>query len=800
MKKLYLFFFCAVMTSALAAQRNYLITNVENKPTVDGDLNEAFWDNIPATDSFTTTLPAFGRVPKNATTVKMAYTKNGIYVAVECLTPKTRKDGSNRDEIGTGDYFSIGLDTWDDDQNAFVFTANAAGQRIDQRLSSNTDGIGFDTPWFVKTRREVDRWTAEIYIPFVALRFPKQIKQDWGLQLTRFDRSTGELSTWNPQNPLIGDIVLQYGTLSSMNIQNPQKRIGITGHVMLSEETITGSAYIDTSFFLTGLEGRIGVNSATTLDFTITPTAEFSESYTGGMTFSSNPYNIPLTFPTIVPLQSSEEERGIFQKSNILAYNRTIAPAFTTTGVAPTPFPVFFYETSGGRLLNRTRFTTRTKNNIGIAMNNTIYNGYEHRFFLLSGEEIVRNTGRQFYNSIAIEKCLRNNSWIQFANNYTHAATDITSNLAALSTQLRDKSNHYELKSTFKLQSQNHFSVADGRVELSRINSALNYGVSYQSPIKTGAGLLLPLNIYTPRINPNILKGFVSKRSFAPRHSYWQNTTKTLNISQYWTKNELDLIPVEMEASFSGLDQKFRQASLALVLNPLGAYESLQSFDITIFRKIKWPIGLRAGFDSDQRKRYVGHIGIAADWMGSNHFRHALDLSAYFVPNAAFKIEVSSQIGLLTNMNMGSSFFPTTRNIEQSNTISSANRLAVHWFPSRKISIALYMVRDYSKIFNRNIYRLNNEGAFEPIDYLFEYPTKNIHWNLMGGELQWNLTKISRLVFGIRQGDGNYFFPGLPPPIGPGVENERERYNNKVYLGFVWNLNCDIEDNKLLIK
>ncbi|MEY3238908.1 MAG: hypothetical protein RIR11_346, partial [Bacteroidota bacterium] len=40
MKKLYLFFFCAVMTSALAAQRNYLITNVENKPTVDGDLNE----------------------------------------------------------------------------------------------------------------------------------------------------------------------------------------------------------------------------------------------------------------------------------------------------------------------------------------------------------------------------------------------------------------------------------------------------------------------------------------------------------------------------------------------------------------------------------------------------------------------------------------------------------------------------------------------------------------------------------------------------------------------------------------
>jgi Domain of unknown function (DUF5916) len=799
MKKLYLYLLCSILTFTLAAQRNYLITNVNDKPNVDGILDEAFWESIPATDSFTTALPAFGRIPKNATTVKMAYTKHGIYVAVACFTPQTRKDGSKRDELGTGDYFSIGLDTWDDDQNAFVFTANAAGQRIDQRLSSNYDGMGFDTPWFVKTHREVDRWTAEIYIPFIALRFPKQKKQDWGLQFTRFDRSTGELSTWNPQNPLVSDIVLQYGTLSSMNIENPKERIGITGHMSANEETITGSARIDTSLFLTGLEGRIGVNSATTLDFTITPTAEFTEIYNTGTFFSFNPFNIPPPLPTIVPLQSSEEERGIFQKSNILEYNRSIAPGFTAAKVAPNPSSVFFYETTGGRLLNRTRFTTRTKDNIGIAVSNAIYGAYEHRFSTSTGD-ITRNTGKQIYNSIAIEKCLRNNSWIQFANNYHHAAADITTNLAALSTQLRDKSNHYELKSTLKLQSQDHFSVADGRVELSRINSALNYGVSYQSPIKTGAGLLLPLHIYTPRINPNILKGFLSRRSFAPRHPRWQNTTKTLHISRYWTKNELDLIPVEVEASFTGLDQKFRQASVALVLNPLGVTESLPLSDITILRKIKWPIGLCAGFDSDQRKRYVGHIAVGSDWAGSNHFSHALDLSAYWVPHATFKIEVSSQIALLTNMDMNSSILPITRNIEQSNTASSANRLAVHWFPYRKFSLELYMVHNYANIFKREMYKLSNEGTFEPVDYLFEYATKRTQWNLLGGELQWNFTKISRLVFGIRQGDGNYFFSQSPPPIGAGIENEGDRYNNKVYLGFVWNLNCSIEDNKLQIK
>ncbi len=773
----------------LLAQRNYLISKVEERPNMDGVLEKAFWGNIPATDSFTTSLPAFGRVPKNATTVKMAYSKDGIYIAVACFTPKTRKDGSNRDELGTGDYFSIGLDTWNDDQNAFVFTANASGQRIDQRLSSNYDGMGFDTPWFVKTHREVDRWTAEIYIPFIALRFPKQKKQDWGLQFTRFDRSTGELSTWNPQNPLVSDLVLQYGTLSSMQIDNPKERIGITGHMSANEETITGSARIDTSLFLTGLEGRLGVNSATTWDFTITPTAEFVEIYNTGTFFSSNPYNIAPPFPTIVPLQSSEEERGVFQKSNILEYNRTIAPGFTAGKVAPSPSSVFFYETTGGRLLNRTRFTTRTKNNVGIAVSNAIYSRYEHSFIVSTGASINRNTGKQIYNSIAIEKSLRNNSWIQFANNYHHAAADITTNLAALSTQLRDKSNHYELKSTLKLQSQDRFSVADGRIALSRINSALNYGVSYQSPIKTGAGLLLPLHIYTPRINPNILKGFLSRRSFAPRHPRWQNTTKTLHISRYWTKNELDLIPVEVEASFTGLDQKFRQASVALVLNPLGAYESLPLSDLTIFRKIKSPIGLHAGLNSDQRKRYVGHIGIASDWAGSNHFRHALELSAYLVPHPSFKIEVSSQIALLTNVDMNSSILPITRNIEQSNTASSANRLAVHWFPYRKLSLELYMVRDYAKIFKREMYKLSNEGTIEPVDYLFEYATKRTQWNLMGGELQWNFTKISRLVLGVRQGDGNYFISSTAPPFGLGPEYEGDRSNNKVYLGFVWNLN-----------
>ena len=338
MKKIYLFPFFLLLTIVLNAQRNYLITKSVETPKLDGKLELEFWGDIPVTDSFTTALPSFGRTPIHATTVQMVYTATGIYIGFDCQSDKIRYDLSQRDQIGTGDYCSVGLDTWNDDQNAFLFTVTAGGQRADARVSSTLIDQDYDTYWIAKTDNTIDGWSAEFFIPFNALRFPVGEQQNWGLQFTRFDRSSGELSTWNPQNPLIEDAVLQYGQLEAYSVSKQKRRLGlmINGAAGINKDSLSNKYTSNAA----AIDAKFGINSATTIDVSLLP--DLTDKYDYTTMVNTVPYPTISAFDKqpfvgILPRQGMQEEAGIFEKSSILDQKRDISSlVYLQTTVLPT--------------------------------------------------------------------------------------------------------------------------------------------------------------------------------------------------------------------------------------------------------------------------------------------------------------------------------------------------------------------------------------------------------------------------------------------------------------------------------
>ncbi|MEI6411953.1 MAG: carbohydrate binding family 9 domain-containing protein, partial [Bacteroidota bacterium] len=207
-KQLTLLFCCALVCAHLSAQKTFQIPKLEQIPTLDGIANDDCWQKAGIADGFTTSTPVFGQAPAHSVSVRMFYADDALYIAATCGTDKLRDDGSARDAFA-GDWFSVSLDTWNDDQHAFLFAITAGGAQIERQIAGADTETNWDAVWQSAVTRRADGWSVEMRIPFTALRFPKGNVQNWGLQFTCYDINKGELCTWNPQNPLIGDNALQ---------------------------------------------------------------------------------------------------------------------------------------------------------------------------------------------------------------------------------------------------------------------------------------------------------------------------------------------------------------------------------------------------------------------------------------------------------------------------------------------------------------------------------------------------------------------------------------------------------------
>jgi hypothetical protein len=158
--------------------------------TLDGRLDEAVWRDAPPITHFTQTDPREGQPVTQPTQVRLLYTQDALYVgAVMRDTGKVSTRLARRDSyMHDSDWFSISLDSYNDNLTAYQFEVNPSGVRRDEKLSGGNTWHGdnsWDPVWEASTTVTDSGWVVEMRIPFSQLRFSGEAEQQWGLQLER---------------------------------------------------------------------------------------------------------------------------------------------------------------------------------------------------------------------------------------------------------------------------------------------------------------------------------------------------------------------------------------------------------------------------------------------------------------------------------------------------------------------------------------------------------------------------------------------------------------------------------------
>src|ERR1035437_9786016 len=191
------FSFCFSQTNNNSAFSNktFKATKVSEGPKIDGKLDDDVWKNPEVRDDFIQSDPTEGKNPSYKTEVRVLYDDFAIYVGAMMYDDHPDSilhELGNRDDDLNADNFGFSIDTYNKQQDAFVFFVYASGVQGDFKMSDPT----FNAVWESETRISSNGWCVEMKIPYSAIRFPKVEEQFWGFQFTRTIRRTREYDEW----------------------------------------------------------------------------------------------------------------------------------------------------------------------------------------------------------------------------------------------------------------------------------------------------------------------------------------------------------------------------------------------------------------------------------------------------------------------------------------------------------------------------------------------------------------------------------------------------------------------------
>ncbi len=275
-----LFFF--QLASADSPEKKTYVTNNINPhpPVIDGKFNDPVWAKVPWGSGFIQRSPYEGKKPSQETAFKILYDDRYIYVAVMAYDDepdRIEKRMTRRDDI-EGDCIEVHFDSYFDHMTAFGFMVSAAGVKGDFIISDDGDNLDptWDPIWFVKTDTNEEGWAAEMRIPLSQLRYGKKAAQIWGLQVERNIFRKEETSQWQIIPQKASGWVHLFGELHGIKGIQAQRQIELTPYSVGKMQRFKrqeGNPFATGGLenLYAGLDGKIGLTSDLTMDFTINP-------------------------------------------------------------------------------------------------------------------------------------------------------------------------------------------------------------------------------------------------------------------------------------------------------------------------------------------------------------------------------------------------------------------------------------------------------------------------------------------------------------------------------------------------
>ena len=165
---------------------SFNISSLKEEPLIDGNiLGEDIWNSVEPITDLKQIKPDYGAPATENTEIRIAYTSKTLYVAVVCYDSAPEKivvSDSRRDtDLSDDDSFLFIVDTFNDEQNGFLFGTNADGMEYDAQIDNEGQGnfsnsrqqggavggtnINWDDAWEVKTKKGDFGWSEEFAIP-----------------------------------------------------------------------------------------------------------------------------------------------------------------------------------------------------------------------------------------------------------------------------------------------------------------------------------------------------------------------------------------------------------------------------------------------------------------------------------------------------------------------------------------------------------------------------------------------------------------------------------------------------------
>ena len=332
----------AVSAGILTGRPSVTATRADVPPTIDGQLDDAIWQRATRITEFVQRSPVEGAPATEDTEVWVAFDSTHLYFGMHAHYSDpgmVRANRVDRDRASFGDdTISVYLDTFLDQQRAFVFTLNGYGVQGDSLIGGGRGGSGFrggssrvprgDRSWDVLFDSGGtlvdDGWTAEMAIPFKSLRYPSSDTHRWGFQIARSIRGKNETVVWAPVSRDVSGFLPQMGLLDGLSNLSTSRNLEILSTMTAiqagSLDTTTGG-FSEERQPEGGVNLKYGLTSNLTLDFTYNP--DFSQIESDRPQIEVN-QRFPLFFSELRPFFLEGQEVFDIRGPVTLIHTRTI--------------------------------------------------------------------------------------------------------------------------------------------------------------------------------------------------------------------------------------------------------------------------------------------------------------------------------------------------------------------------------------------------------------------------------------------------------------------------------------------
>ena len=696
--------------------------------SLDGKLDELQWKNAKWYSSFSQMRPFPGRVPSKETKVSMLYDEEAIYFGIKCFDnpDSLSKVLSIRDDFNPNlDVFAIFIDTYQDNQNGFMFALTSRGVQLDAKIFNSEFNDLFNLVWRSKTEINDEGWFAEVKIPYSALRFPKSEIQNWNINFGRQISRFREEVTWMPVNPDLENYLLESGSVKGIKDVSPPLRLAlipfVSSYTSFSRDSEVFSTYNG------GMDVKYGVNEAFTLDVTLLP--DFGQVIFDQQVLNISPFEIRFNENR----QFFTEGTELFNKSGLF-YSRRIG--------VQTPSKVYQSQLNDNEelteiptsvpLINASKISGRLNNGLGIGIFNGVtaeQKAIAFNYYDSSNREIVVSPLSN-YNVLVLDQNLKNNGFITFTNtNVSRAGEFYDANVSGISTKFNSKNNDYFIETQAVVSNiinlnENSTGHTWG-LEAGKQRGNLTYGIEYYEE--------------SDRYNPNDL-GFlrannsrvgeisIGYRNFNPKNRKLNKYFTSASFSSEWLYAPNLFGGNFWNARATMISNSFNATGLRLsgTINESNDYFEPRGENIGEEKFIRpvWT-SLRAWFSSNYQKRFALDVGLGYvfvernDWWEWNYdfeTRFRITNQLFFIHNWEQRFQNNSEgyavsFGTPEHSHNGIIFGNRDR-------INTTQTISIDYTLTNRIGLT-FRLRNYNAIVNYNSFsELLSSGR---LDYLENY-------------------------------------------------------------------------------